>query len=194
MPGALNPRNVKVGVASAWIQPYDPNIPAVLPADTVPLGGDWGGNWQNLGATIQGWSLTIGTSTDSIMIEEQSTPVLLLTKAHSYKVIGDMTEDTLQHARWAYGGGTLTTIAAGVGTPGVEVLTLQDNLNYWAVGLETENLQGFWRRYLVPITVVGSNVQTKFRRSAEARTYNFEADAICAPSQVVIRNMIAAAL
>lgn len=194
MPGAVNPRNVKVGIATAWIQPYNSAVPATLPADTVPKGSDWGGNWYNLGATDQGWTLSIGTSTDNIMIEEQTTPVLVVTKAHSYKISGDLKEDTLQQARWAYGGGQLITIAAGVGTPGVEVLTLQDNLDYWAMGLETENVQGYWRRYLVPICVVGSNVATKFRRSADARQYNFEADAICAPSQVVIRNMIAAAL
>lgn len=190
----MNPKNVVVGVASAWIQPYDPLVPAALPAVTVAKGADWGGAWQNLGATDQGWKLTIGTSTKSITIEEQSTPALVISDNHSYQVSGDLAEDTLQKAMWAYGGGTLITTAAATGVPGYETLTLQDSLNIWALGLETVNVQGYWRRYLIPMGVVGANVDTSFRRSNEKRMYSFQFEGTCAPSQVVIQNMIAAAL
>lgn len=193
MPGSVNPRNVVVGIAAAWIQPYDATTPAALPADTVAKGADWGGNWYNLGATDAGWKLRVGTSTQEINIEEQSTPVLVLAEKHSFQVTGDLAEDTLQHARWAYGGGSLTTIAAGVGQPGVEVLTLQDNLDYWALGLETVNVNNFWRRYLLPICVVGSDVETTFRRAADKRTYNFQAEGVFAPDQFQVRNMVAVA-
>jgi hypothetical protein len=190
----VNPKNVVVGIASAWIQPYDPNVPAALPAVTVAKGADWGGNWQNLGATDQGWKLTIGTSTKTITIEEQSTPVKVIADSHSYQVAGDLAEDTLQHALWAYGGGTLVTTAAATGVPGYQTLSLQDDLSQWAIGLETVNVQGYWRRYLIPQGNVGTNVDTSFRRSNEKRMYGFQFEGTCAPSQVVIQEMVAAAL
>lgn len=193
-PGSINPKNVIVGVASAWIQPYDPAVPAALPAVTIAKGADWGGNWQNLGATDQGWKLTVGTSTKSITIEEQSTPALVMADNHTYQVSGDMAEDTLQHALWAYGGGSLVTTAAATGIPGYQTLSLQDSLNSWAIGLETVNVMGFWRRYLLPQGVVGTNVDTSFRRSNEKRMYSFQFEGTCAPSSVVIQEMIAAAL
>lgn len=194
MPGGINAKNVVVGIASAWIQPYDAALPAALPEVTLPKGADWGGNWNNLGATDQGWKLRIGTSTKTINIEEQSTPVLVLADGHTYRVTGDLAEDTLQTARWVYGGGSLVTTAAATGTPGYEVLTLQDNLESWAIGLETVNVKGFWRRYLIPAGVIGADVETSFRRANEKRMYSFDFEGICAPSEVQIQNMIAAAL
>jgi hypothetical protein len=193
-PGAVNPKNVVVGIANAWIQPYDPSVPAALPAVTIAKGADWGGTWQNLGATDQGWKLTVGTSTKTITIEEQSTPAAVIADSHSFQVAGDLAEDTLQHALWAYGGGQLVTTAAASGVPGYQTLTLQDNLNSWAIGLETINVQGFWRRYLIPQGTVGTNVDTSFRRSNEKRMYSFQFEGTCAPSQVVIQEMVAAAL
>jgi hypothetical protein len=194
IPGVINPKNVVVGVASAWLQPYDPNIAAALPAVTVSRGADWGGNWQNLGATDQGWKLSIGTSTKSITIEEQSTPALVLADSHTYQITGDLAEDTLDHARWAYGGGTLTTTAAATGVPGYQTLTLQDNLDFWAIGLETISVKGFWRRYLIPYGVIGTTVDTSFRRANDKRMYSFQFEGTCSPSQVVIQEMVAAAL
>lgn len=194
IPGTINPKNVVVGVASAWIQPYSATLPAALPAVTIAKGADWGGNWQNLGATDQGWKLTIGTSTKTITIEEQSSPALVLADSHTYQISGDLAEDTLQHALWAYGGGTLVTTAAATGVPGYETLTLQDNLENWAIGLETVNVQGYWRRYLIPQGVVGTNVDTSFRRANEKRMYSFQFEGTCAPSEVKIQNMIASAL
>lgn len=194
MPGSVNAKNVVVGIANAWIQPYDPNVPAALPAVTMARGSDWGGNWQNLGATDQGWKLSIGTSTKSITIEEQSTPALVLADSHTYQVVGDLAEDTLDHARWAYGGGTLVTTAAATGVPGYQTLTLQDNLDSWAIGLETISVNGFWRRYLLPKGVIGTNVDTSFRRANEKRMYSFQFEGTCAPTAVVIQEMVSAAL
>jgi hypothetical protein len=193
-PGAVNPKNVVVGIASAWIQPYSSTVPAALPAVTVAKGADWGGTWQNLGATDQGWKLTIGTSTKTITIEEQSSPALVVADSHTYQIAGDLAEDTLQHALWAYGGGQLITTAAASGVPGYQTLTLQDNLDAWAIGLETINMQGFWRRYLIPQGVVGTNVDTSFRRANEKRMYSFQFEGTCTPEEVTIQEMVAAAL
>lgn len=194
IPGSVNPRNVVVGIANAWIQPYDSSVPAVLPVVTTAKGADWGGNWQNLGATDQGWKISIGTSTKSITIEEQSTPAAVIADSHTYQVIGDLAEDTLQHARWAYGGGQLTTTAAATGVPGYQTLTLQDNLDAWAIGLETINVNGFWRRYLIPQGVIGTNVDTTFRRANDKRMYSFQFEGTCAPSSVQIVEMQAVGL
>lgn len=189
----VNPNNVVVGLAAVWIQPWVDGAPAALPLDSVMYGGAWGGAWTHIGATDQGWKLKIATKTADITIEEQSTPVDILADGKTMTVSGSLAEDTLQHALWAYGGGTLTTVAAGVGQVGKQTLSLQDKLEKWAVGLETINKYGFYRRFLIPKMVIASDVETAFRRAAEKRMYSFEANSICPIEDVDIVDMTAPA-
>lgn len=190
---APNPNNVVVGLAAVWIQPWISGTPAALPADNVLYGGAWGGAWQHIGATDQGWKLKIATKTADITIEEQSTPVDILADGKTMTVSGSLAEDTLQHALWAYGGGTLTTVAAGASQPGLQKLSLQDKLEKWALGVETINKFGFYRRFLIPKVVIASDVETAYRRAAEKRMYAFEANSICPIEDVEIVDMTAAA-
>lgn len=189
----VNPNNVVVGLAAVWIQPWIDGSPAVLPADSLMYGADWTGPWAHVGATDQGWKLKIATKTADITIEEQSTPVDILADGKTLTVSGSLAEDTLQHTLWAYGGGTLTTVAAGVGQVGKQTLSLQDKLEKWAVGLETVNKYGFYRRFLIPKMVIASDVETAYRRAAEKRMYSFEANSICPIEDVEIVDMTAAA-
>jgi hypothetical protein len=190
---SVNPNNVVVGLAAVWIQPWVDGAPAALPADSVMYGGAWGGAWAHVGATDQGWKLKIATKTADITIEEQSTPVDILADGKTLTVSGSLAEDTLQHTLWAYGGGTLTTVAAGVGQIGKQTLSLQDKLEKWAVGVETVNKYGFYRRFMIPKMVIASDVETAFRRAAEKRMYSFEASSICPIEEVEIVDMTAVA-
>lgn len=189
----VNPNNVVVGLAAVWIQPWIDGTPAELPDDDVMYGADWAGPWAHLGATDQGWKLKIATKTADITIEEQSTPVDILADGKTLTVSGSLAEDTLQHMLWAYGGGTLTTVAAGASQVGKQTLSLQDKLEKWAVGLETINKFGFYRRFLIPKMVIASDVETAYRRAAEKRMYSFEANSICPIEDVEIVDMTAVA-
>lgn len=186
-----NPNNVKVGEATVFIQPWIEGTPAELPDDTVALGTSWGGAWADLGATDQGFRVKVSTKTAEINIEEQSTPVDILADGKSITVSGTLAEDTMQVMRWAYGGGELTVVAAGASQIGKTELTLQDDLEKWAIGVEVKNKEGFFRRILIPKVIITSDVETAYRRAAEKRMYPFEAVSICAPEEIVIRNMTA---
>jgi hypothetical protein len=189
----VNPNNVVVGLAAVWIQPWVDLTPAALPDDDVMYGEDWASPWQHLGGTDQGWKLKIATKTADITIEEQSTPVDILADGKTLTVTGALAEDTLQHALWAYGGGTLTTVTAGASQPGLQKLSLQDKLEKWALGVETINKFGFYRRFLIPKVVISDDVETSYRRAADKRTYAFTANSICPIEDVEIVDMVAVA-
>lgn len=192
----VNANNVVVALAGAWIQPWNASVPAVLPADTLGYQGDWssGSAWQMLGGTDQGWELNVSTKTSEINIEEQSTPVAVLADSKSVAVSGSLAESALQNLLWAYGGGIITTVAASSGHPGTSTLTLQDDLQIWAMGVETKNQAGFYRRFLIPKVVVASDTKTNFRRAAEKQMYPFTGTSICPPTDITITDMLTAAL
>lgn len=192
-PTGVNPNNVVVGLAAVWIQPWVDGTPAELPADTVLYGQPWTSPWAHLGGTDQGWKLKISTKTADITIEEQSTPVDILADGKTLTVSGALAEDTLQHMLWAYGGGTLTTVVAGASQIGKQTLSLQDKLEKWALGVETINKFGHFRRFLIPKVVVASDVEASYRRAADKRMYSFEANSICPIEDVEIVDMTAPA-
>lgn len=193
MPGAVNPNNVVVGLAAAYIMPWVLETPGILPPDETLYQAEWPEPWQHLGGTEEGWKLQVATNTAEITIEEQSTPVDILADGKTLTVTGTLAEDTLQHALWAYGGGTLTTVAAGTGVVGKTTLSLQDKLDKWVLGLETVNKFGFYRRFLIPKAVIAGEVETAFRRAADKRMYPFEASSICPIADVEIVDMTAEA-
>lgn len=194
----VNANNVVVALAGAWIQPWDPDVPAVLPADTLGYQGDWStdpsGSWQMLGGTDQGWELDVSTKTSEINIEEQSTPVAVLADSKSVTISGSLAESKLQNLLWAYGGGIITTVAPISGHPGTSTLTLQDDLQVWAMGVETKNVAGFYRRFLIPKVVVASDTKTAFRRAADKQMYPFSGTSICPPTDISVTDMLLAAL
>jgi hypothetical protein len=185
-----NPQNVVVALANVYIAPYDPDEPAVLPVDTVATGVEWPSTgtgvtpWVHLGFTDQGWKLKLSTKTSEIMVEEQSSPVDILADGKTMTVSGTMSESSLQHARWSYGGGTITTVAAGALQIGKQTLSLQDKLEKWAIGLDTVNAAGYWRRILLPKCIITSDVEVAFRRAAQQQMFPFEATSISDISEI----------
>lgn len=194
-----NANNVVVALANIYVAPWDPDVPAVLPVDTVGTGVEWpntGGGvtpWVHLGFTDQGWKLKLSTKTSEINVEEQSSPIDILADGKTMTVSGTLSEASLQHARWSYGGGTITTQAPGVGVIGKQTLSLQDKLEKWAIGLDTVNVHGFWRRILLPKCVITSDVEVTFRRAAQQQMFPFEATSISDISEIDYVDMTAAA-
>lgn len=189
-----NSSKVLTGLAAVYLQPYVATTPPALPANTVALGTAWTTPWVAVGASASGVSFNYQRSTDTIEVEEQMTPVDYRTKTLTFTVDIELAEDDLQTMLWAYGGGTIATTAAATGTAGTSSLTIADEMTTFAVGMESENDKGFWRRVLIPQVKSVAQIKTAYRRSSAARTYSISLESIVAPSAVTIINMDAAAL
>jgi len=186
------PTNVLVGAGTMYVGPA--NTPP--PADSVPLGGTWPAAWVNPGATEQGLSFSVNSQTQDIMVEEQSTPVLVVITTKQVQVAVTLSEDTVANMKLAYGGGTLTTTAAGAAGSGIApktTLTLNDNLDSLAVAFEGRNVAGLARRVYIPVVISAAQVQTSYRRAANNRSYPVTLRAICPPTAITISDITGAA-
>jgi hypothetical protein len=189
-------KRIMAGQVQVYLAPYNETSPAVLPAESVALGGTWPAvpqPWLPIGATEQGVSLLFRRSTQSLMIEEQMTPVAVETTEIECKVEAVLAEDTLETMRIAYGGGTITTTAAGVGQIGKKELEISSDLTHFALGLEGKNTHGFWRRVLVPEIVSIADVEQVNRRAAALRLYKVSFWSLVQPEDMEWIEMTAAA-
>lgn len=178
----FNPRYdgnfVLTGPAQLWIQPYVFGTPATLPADTILLGGLWPSPWRAIGATKEGVTGRFARQVQNIMIEEQTTPVDQKTTSSQFTFTAQLSEDTLETIRDAYGGGAIVVTAAGSGTKGKKTLTLSEDLAYLALGFETFApprtavvTETPWRRLLIPKISSAAEVETPYRRADSQRVY-----------------------
>lgn len=195
---AYTRENVLVGQARMFLQILTPTSVPALPADTVALDGAWpsaGVNiWVPVGATEEGLNFRFGRDTEDIMIEEQLIPVHIVPTGIDLAAEVVLSEDTIQTMTWAYGGGTSVVTAPDVGQPGKTTLTLSSDLSHFAFGFEGVNSEGLPRRVLVPDVVSVGQVETAYRRAANARRYATSFRAVCAPEEVEIVEITAAAL
>jgi hypothetical protein len=169
-----DPLRVMTGMAAIYLAPFSEASPAALPAESVALGGAWPSSpqpWTAVGASEQGASVIFRRSTQNLMIEEQLTPILVETTEVEFRVEITLAEDTLETMRTAMGGGTVTTTAAASGQIGKKTLVLANDLTHFALGLESKNSHGFFRRMLVPNIVSIADVETSYRRAANLRLY-----------------------
>jgi hypothetical protein len=188
---------VMTGMAQVYLAPYDTVSPAVLPADTVALGGVWPTTpqpWTAIGATGEGVTLAFRRNTQDQMVEEQMTPVGVETTDADLRFEAELSEDTIETLRVAFGGGTITTVAAASGVIGSKTLALSTDLTHFALGFEGKNPSGFFRRILVPDIVSIADVQTAFRRAAGPRRYRVAFRCLVAPEAVTIKDKTANAL
>jgi hypothetical protein len=188
---------VMAGLAAMYLAPYSAATPAVLPADTVALGGGWPTTpqlWVPIGASEEGVTMAFRRNTQDIMVEEQITPVSVETTDADLRFEVSLSEDVLENLRIAFGGGTVTTVAAATGVIGKKTLVLSTDLDHLALGFECKNPEGFFRRMLVPDVVSIADISTPFRRAANARRYRAAFRALVAPENVTIINKTANAL
>jgi hypothetical protein len=186
--------NVLTGQARAFTQVYNPSVPPVLPANTVDLGGTWPGPWTAVGATKQGLAFNFKRDVNEIQIEEQRTPVAQLTTKSTFTFELELSEDTFQAMQLAYGGGTITTVAAASGQPGYQTFVPNAELTQYAFAFEAENEFGMARRVLVPVVVAVSDAKTEYRRADAQRTYNVSLASLVEIDQCTFRNITAVAL
>jgi hypothetical protein len=175
---AIAPGNVSWGFAYLWVAPE--NEPP--PADTVAYGGDWAGNWKFPGASSDGVHRTFTRNTNDLYVEEQSTPVGVVTVNSDYSVTINFAEELIANLKYAYGGGTLTTV---VGPPAKTTLALSDTLDRLAIGFDALQSDGKTWRVYVPSVMAGGTVTTDYRRSEGPRIFPATFRAICAISSII---------
>lgn len=199
MSGVLyNPDNVVVGNAVLRLIPWvlgdvEPNV-----ADTIELFSediaDWPNPWFSAGATDEGFKLNTDTSTTTVTIEEQATPVGETVEGKTIAITAALAEDTMQSLRLAWGGSDITVAAAASGVPGTNKMTLTDQVSYYTAILEMSNKFGLARRIYIPKTSVTGSGDTSFRRAADKRLYPLSVTSICKPSEIEVVDVVAVAL
>lgn len=143
-------------------------VPDVLPADNIPIGGAWGGNWRELGFTTEdGITLTFEMNYSDVMTAQQRHSVKNLRGTGAERVACSLLEVTLDNFMAVAGYGTITTVAAGVGTFGHRDYSMDHRtpIRYVAIGIEgtaPPDEDGVPRRIFLPYalsTATGDMVQ-----------------------------------
>lgn len=199
MPGSLyDANNVVVGHAVLWIAPWVVGTPAkTLVPDSTPLFDvtTWEtAGWKGAGATNEGFKVNVETSTTTVTIEEQSTPVDETIEGKTLNIEAALAEDTMQVLQWTWGGGTIVTAAASAGVPGTDKMSLANSITYVTAALEMRNFKGFARRLYIPKMSISGSGEVSFRRSADKRTHPVRLGSLVAPSLIQIVDITAAAL
>jgi hypothetical protein len=140
-----------------------------------------GGLWTPPGATEAGWTFGKTISTQDINIEEQGPPVGRFVTSSGYGISGTVMESS--RANWKMALNALRTLVAagagGSGQPGVDVLTMQDDLIHYAVALETKNEYGYATRDYIPDAVQAENITVAHRRAATAKGLAVNFASVC---------------
>lgn len=196
MPGDLyNADNVVVGQAVLFLKPWVKGQAAGFVADDTDL---WDAEaWETagflgVGATNEGFKINVETSTTQITIEEQSTPVDEKVESKAIGIEAALAEDTMESMRYSWGGGDITTTAAGAGIAGTKKMTLTDEIEYYYAALEMRNFNGFARRILVDKVSVSGSGEVSFRRAADKRMYPVRVASLCPPSGIQVVDVTAA--
>lgn len=197
MPGTLyNADNVVVGNAVLWHKPWSATTPATIIADATPLfdvDAYEAAGWVGAGATNEGFTANVESSTTTVTIEEQTTPVGESIESKNINFEAALAEDTLETISLSWGGGAITITPAGAGQPGKKSMNLSDALIYKAVILEMRNFSGFARRIFVPKMSVTGSGETSFRRAADKRLYPVRFASLSSPTEIQVVDITAAA-
>lgn len=168
------------GIANIYFGAKDEALPD---EDTVGYGGDWGSGWDGVGYTEDGVEIESSVDADDIKPSETKTPIDVLVTGSSFVVRFVVMEHTLEMMKLAFGGGTITTTAAGASNIGKSVLTLSNTLDSYALGFEVENDLGFWDRLYIPHVKSVATVSTPFALD-KVRMFPVEFRGLCDPTEI----------
>lgn len=139
--------------------------------------------WTPLGGTEQGWKATASKTTNTINIEEQSTPVAELIQSQTFGFDANLSEITARTLQIAYNT-TKAVVAVASGVTGKTTLAFTDSVTSYAVCLETINELGLATRLYVPSAVALQNTEQTFRRAANQQLLPVSFMSICPPSLI----------
>lgn len=191
-----NPDNVVVGNAYLFLAPWVLGDVEPLIADDEPLfaPASWPSPWFSAGATHEGFKINVDTSTTTITIEEQSTPVQETVEGKGVAIEAALAEDTMQSMQLSWGGSDITVVPASSGVAGTDKMTLTDDIKYYTAALETRNYHGFARRIYIPKVSATGSGDVNFRRASDKRTYPIRFASLCRPTDIQIVDVTASAL
>lgn len=190
-----NPDNVVVGNAYLFLTPWVSGAVEPLIDDDADLfdPAAWTSPWFAAGATHEGFKINVDTSTTTVNIEEQSTPVAESVESKAIAIEAALAEDTLQSMQLSWGGDDIVVTAPGVGIPGNSKMVLTDELQYYTAALEMRNHYGFARRIYIPKVSATGSGDVAFRRAADKRTYPIRFASLCKPSDIQVVEITAPA-
>ena len=191
----FNPDNVVVGNAYLFLTPWVAGSVEPLIDDSEDLfdPAAWPSPWFGAGATHEGFKINVDTSTTTVNIEEQSTPVAESVESKAIAIEAALAEDTLQSMQLSWGGGDITVAAPSVGVPGTSKMSLSDELQYYTAALEMRNHYGFARRIYIPKVSATGSGDVAFRRAADKRTYPIRFASLCKPTDIQVVEITAPA-
>jgi hypothetical protein len=181
--------NVIVGQAQAYIAPALTAAPAfassgLVTAPTTP--------WVAVGFTESGVTINQSRKTNDIMVEEQSTPILVTTESTDVSIDIGFAEDTMANILLAYGGGAVSTIAPTSTTPGLSSLVLSDTLNQLAICFTAVSAAGLGRLVYIPTMVSAGSVKTTYSRAKAKRSYTATFRSLCNVNQMTFQDATSA--
>ena len=170
-----------------------PSLDAFNTADPFDL-TFWttGTPWTPCGATDQGWQFGANKNTQTINIEEQSTPVATTITSQSVSIAGSLAEDVTKTLALALNATSVATAAVPSTSPGFDTITLSDEPIRYAVAMVTVNKEGFGRIIYAPSWTQLSNATVNFRRASEKRMYPVQFETVCATDLIKVINFTAA--
>lgn len=174
--------NVLVGSANFYLGPKN----QAPPAESLPFDEAWLAPWSFAGLSHDGLTLQVDKKEKRHMVDELDTPAVITVESTSMKVLFKFAESTLENMKYATGGGTITTTAAGTGVIGKKQLKLTTSLETIAVGFEGLNPQGFYRRIVIPRVVSVGKMKTEWDRSKNKQVYSAEFESICSAEEIYI--------
>jgi hypothetical protein len=186
--------NVVVGEATLYIAPAGTVMPTAPATTGATAWATPSAPWVSPGFTESGVTLNVDRKTGEIRVEEQSTPVLITPDTTDVTIDITFAEDTVLNMQNAYGGGTITTVAAATGVPGTTTLALADSLTAVAVLFYGVNAKGYQRQVYIPSMVAAGKVKTEYMRMKSPRLYPTTFTATCALPSIIITDITAAAL
>ncbi|MGH3503717.1 MAG: hypothetical protein ACRDQA_22905 [Nocardioidaceae bacterium] len=158
----------------------------------ISFWADGADEWLHTGATDQGWQLGADKSTQTINIEEQSTPVATTLQNQSITITGALSEDVTQTLALSLNA-TTATVAATSSAAGYDEVTLKDTPIHYAVAMVTTNAKGFGRIVYAPSWTQLNNVSASFRRADDKRMYEVGFSTVCKTSDIRVINFTASA-
>jgi hypothetical protein len=149
--------------------------------------------WVPCGATDQGWQFGAAKSTQSINIEEQSTPVAMTVTSQQVTLAASLSEDITRTLNLALNATSAFT-APATGIAGNDVVTLTDNVLNYAVAMVSANPEGFGRIVYAPAWTQLANASVNLRRASDKRMYGVQFETVCATQLIQITNFTVAGL
>lgn len=149
--------------------------------------------WVPCGATDQGWQYGAAKSTQTINIEEQSTPVATTVTSQAVTIAGALSEDITRTLNLALNAQSTVT-APATGVAGFDTVIMTDTVLQYAVVMVTTNPEGFGRIIYAPAWTQLANVTANFRRASDKRSYGVQFSTVCATNLIQTFNFTVAGL